>query len=846
VTDINSDSANRRIISRMQQRRGLKQDIPQPLRPGEIGFAIDSRQLYVGGDPNDPNAAQFSAVSFFENTTGAVDLTNSITENQIIAFTVPFIKFNRSVLERREFQWKADFVRSTSESAPCFHSGSTKPVFRPGDAAIESTITDSNIGRAIFIDLETTGNLIPRVGDLVQGTLETTGDTPTLPVVIESVSVESARIVLNVNRQQITTAGNPVTVIPASLIDFRTNSRFVSKDVVVSRNGIRLTGEPDSNILARPSPIADYALDATNIFGDQEHELSLRTRTTSRDEISICYYSQTAVRQAFNGIPRPNDPQGRSFISGSSNIESFYSAYDIPEYRRIDDENIRLSTTSGLGFIGLQQKHIAVVAEGDEIPAPNSLSLGNLLISRDDEIFNTTTVAASESDSQRWVITFSDLTAENNPFSTTATTLIRSFNRVRLFVPSDENNPLNGVLAGVESVSEGTQQITVLLPSDVDGAAVKAANPTGFSEIVKVNPVLAFNLSNITTLREAVTEINKSNVEFKLNRTVRNLFPLVEYTPVAATEEPLKNQIFLTQNPSFSSVAAGGINFRLYEDSANTLAALGLTPGHYTRNVSVRSKLEQWLHGLLQARTCNLFTSILPANQNLYTTNTDVSFSDTYNIQVDATFGDITFCTREEAANFNFLVNKAYTDALFDRAQDIDGGVRGLVNLKNNVEIQTREGAVIGERISTFIDMERALIPSNPGADFVVFTLPADVYNSYQIEYSINEQAEDPDTKYARIGQLMVIGRPDFTDLSNASASNDQFSSHFEDLAATPDPERELIEPQFFSRMTENDEIEIVLKTQTANLSSGVITARHTIGEELIMRYIIKRWSSIQ
>lgn len=44
-----SDDANLKvIISRIQQRRGLKQELPQPLRPGEIGFATDSRQVYIG------------------------------------------------------------------------------------------------------------------------------------------------------------------------------------------------------------------------------------------------------------------------------------------------------------------------------------------------------------------------------------------------------------------------------------------------------------------------------------------------------------------------------------------------------------------------------------------------------------------------------------------------------------------------------------------------------------------------------------------------------------------------------------------------------------------------------
>ena len=49
-----SDDANLKvIISRIQQRRGLKQDLPQPLRPGEIGFATDSRQVYIGADTAD-------------------------------------------------------------------------------------------------------------------------------------------------------------------------------------------------------------------------------------------------------------------------------------------------------------------------------------------------------------------------------------------------------------------------------------------------------------------------------------------------------------------------------------------------------------------------------------------------------------------------------------------------------------------------------------------------------------------------------------------------------------------------------------------------------------------------
>jgi len=33
---------NKKIITRRQNRRGLKQDLPKPLRPGEVGFATDT------------------------------------------------------------------------------------------------------------------------------------------------------------------------------------------------------------------------------------------------------------------------------------------------------------------------------------------------------------------------------------------------------------------------------------------------------------------------------------------------------------------------------------------------------------------------------------------------------------------------------------------------------------------------------------------------------------------------------------------------------------------------------------------------------------------------------------
>ena len=76
------------IISRIQQRRGLKQDLPQPLRSGEFGFATDSKQLYIGGE-----LSATSNISVAETTTSALAHSVSISNTRIIHFTVPHKRF---------------------------------------------------------------------------------------------------------------------------------------------------------------------------------------------------------------------------------------------------------------------------------------------------------------------------------------------------------------------------------------------------------------------------------------------------------------------------------------------------------------------------------------------------------------------------------------------------------------------------------------------------------------------------------------------------------------------------------------------------------------------------------
>ena len=89
---LHQDDANLKIIiSRIQQRRGLKQDLSSIPRSGEIGFATDSKQIYIGADTDDLISSTYNKTVSFENTLGASASTLSLANAQIIKFTVPIL-----------------------------------------------------------------------------------------------------------------------------------------------------------------------------------------------------------------------------------------------------------------------------------------------------------------------------------------------------------------------------------------------------------------------------------------------------------------------------------------------------------------------------------------------------------------------------------------------------------------------------------------------------------------------------------------------------------------------------------------------------------------------------------
>ena len=371
---------NNVIISRIQNRRGLKQDLPQPLREGEIGFATDSKQVYIGGNLQGENAN----LSIFETTSGAETFTKSIANTRIIAFTVPHKKFPKNI----SFDGisKTKLWNITDET----YSGSGLNVFNENITQTPTaSVTANNTGTSFTLN---SSNTYISAGDVV------TGDDITGTVTV--VSFNAPNVVLSSN-QSLTTS-NVLTFTPNNIKNILTNEQFKSSGITVVKNNKVLLGD-DTNV--EPSSSKDYSFQTTSL-GSNVHTLNFRVAPLQTDEVSINYYGNAAIIRALSNV---------STIYPGSSAQSFYDQYSIPSYRQLSNDYIRVSETSGKGFIGLEFKHLAVYEDGATISAPNSLSLGTLLASRTD------LKSSSEVNVSQAGATVTVAVGSNNQFSNTGT-----------------------------------------------------------------------------------------------------------------------------------------------------------------------------------------------------------------------------------------------------------------------------------------------------------------------------------------------------------------------------------------------------------------------------------------
>lgn len=834
------------IISRIQHRRGLRQDLPQPLRPGELGFTVDSQQLFIGADPEfvDP---VFAATSIYEPTLNSVELVDSIVNQNLIAFTVPFKKFNKG-----EFDGITKVYSWSPASNTYVLSG--EPVFAANVRLIGTGAPVANTSANSTVILSASNTNIT-VGDVV------TGADVVGTVTVSAVSGTNVTL----SAPQTLTTANALTFTPNNLVSVETNTAFTAGLISVYKG--RTVLAPDT-ANATPATTADYSFSSTKLSTDV-HTLTFRTAPLASDEVSIAYYSNSAVLHAL---------EDTGAIYNGTSINGFYTAYSIPTYRQIDPALVTVSPTSGTGFIGLQHKHIAVTADSvGDISTPTSLTLGNLLISADADVLvanatvtgnanivfavpsghsfnasglynyvgvsdtasyidgmalqltasNATTITASvpsvfgvvgasatatltagSSFGANANVTLTGdvtgITASANLYLIDAT--IGSNLNANVFVVTSVGTGYVTILTGARefnaNVSSGfslinwgasntgsTVQVvsgshgfsaasniviedssltaniangayTVTAPVTADSFFIAPSTaPVTALATVTAKPLLDASIANASIVPVISIDLSSASTLEEVTALVANVdaFPQVSITPDTT------NRVYITHKPAYST---SGVEFTLYEDTTPTLSVFKVAEGSYSKDSTVKAKLEKWMNSLLESKDVNLFSTVSVGE--VYSSNpTTVQSLGTYTLDVDLVTSEILFNSREESRDFNNVVNSIY----FDRSTD---DIRGLVNLKTNLELQLKNTPAVGDKLVTYGLMSEGLIAS--GANNTVVTgMSQDlaVCDSYIIEYSVRE-ADGEAEQYHRIGTLRLSGR---TDIGNGSVIYGDVSS---------------------------------------------------------------------
>lgn len=98
------------IVAKIENRRGLRRDLPQPLLPGELGFCLDTLQLFIGADPDNINSVISPVIETFTPDTQSMLYANSVAQTQVIQVTLTDV--NTPVLDG---EYGADIVVTAYE-----------------------------------------------------------------------------------------------------------------------------------------------------------------------------------------------------------------------------------------------------------------------------------------------------------------------------------------------------------------------------------------------------------------------------------------------------------------------------------------------------------------------------------------------------------------------------------------------------------------------------------------------------------------------------------------------------------------------------------------------------------
>ena len=276
----------------MQQRRGNRVDLPQPLRPGEIGMASDSKEIFIGLDPAIGITKQNANAININNVVGGYSYASGYLDNNVIRIILP----------------------SKRLSPGTFDGTSNSSIYTPGSSSNQThakTVFGTNVG--------------------------STG-----------------------------------------IVNIFDNAFFQSGDLTVTKNGTLLSTNPvrtTANLLSN-----EYIISAETNAKTGNHTITFGTQPTGSDDFTVSYYDNVDIISAIVDSSSDN-------TIGSTDIQGFYQQYftgtNIPDTRKLSNAYILADHVTGTAFIGLEDKHLEVVAYSGTVASPSSLTLtGQITVTR--------------------------------------------------------------------------------------------------------------------------------------------------------------------------------------------------------------------------------------------------------------------------------------------------------------------------------------------------------------------------------------------------------------------------------------------------------------------------------
>ena len=882
------DDANLKvIISRIQQRRGLKQDLPHPLRPGEIGFATDSRQVYIGADTDDTISKTYNKTVYLENTLGAQARTLNIANTQIIKFEVPHIRFVKgsSTFDgvSKTQSWVANtsstynlsdnsnVARTTFDVTVANSGNSVGNQNRTAQAFDADDVTVLIDGKKQVGDSSGTGATVNASYDYNFVSGNATGDSHTVYFRTAPTNAQEVAITYYGNSHVNHSIANSVIANGATVTGFHTQMsvpsyRYLNAelvlvnpetgtgfigletkhiDVVQEGTGVaNVASVTLGNIVAVKDPLdpALFSPDPANanaqVYTGISNVSSIKTGTVHGGELStfdmgadsVTFTKYANASSGYNGYVWLEGQSG-SAVKGNETTET--SHYFHKKLLPIQANSVGTTFTVETPANAFQTaRAVTTTGSGTITVAGNVEGLTN-----GDKVRFVGTNATNFTNAP---YTISSLNAGTGTFQVTESAQTLAITSDLDFI----NHGTDVANVQIFSLSHGIPTTSnVVFNVAVGGASANAEVETvGDKDLTTDNTffvsaasVTANTTGNISPFITNITTADGLSIKpgylldlsgtSTLNGAIATLNGKQQWIRMSLKPE-INDQVYVYSNDQ--------TQYRLFDDpqnDTNTWTALGLSEGYFTRkDHTVKSKLEKWFKNPIGNTSANpgvLGDEKVNILSNVFINQpySEESFN-SWLVDIDSTNGEIDFNSNDEAGHFAEIVNKLYfTSTNPDK--------RGLPTVKTNIELLTTAAQESGQSVSTFTQPQQLTI----GTGNVTLTnlgTDASIYDTLFIDYSLVGTTLDPSNAnvsryYNRVGTLMYSGNPSADVQANGVANG---VVTINDIS-TENKDANITGNLSFSASMANGTISIGCNNDLTPTTSNVV-----------MKYVVRRWKS--